>query len=253
MKFKFLTKLLMHHSWKLSTGFPYVWFSASANMSVGTCAVSASWPILVQTQLLSLSLVNIVPVLGNQDSTCSLTSPILKVVWKKLHHLKVWQLNPSMKFSKNRGDRPKNCVWPRRTSHSRIPSGRRGSSPHLVPLINHTYTHTHRPLKFTRWHAHVHTQSGNAGENSPHLLLPRSLVSSPRFNGCSAKARLPPPMSHNYLLTAQTNRATQRVTSNQNCHRWLSLVIKSARPLPVRRVRERKEDGEKWQNVIAAL
>lgn len=51
-------------------------------------------------------------------------------------------------------------------------------------------------------------------------------------------------MSHNYLLTAQTNRATQRVTSNQNCHRWLSLVIKAARSLPVRRVREWKEERE---------
>lgn len=126
-----------------------------------------------------------------------------------------------MKFSKNSGDRPENCVRPRRTSHSRIPPGQRGSSPHLVPIINHTYTHTHTqaPEVHTLTHTHLHTESENAGENSPHLLLPHSLVSSPRFNGCSAKARLPPPMSHNYLLTAQTNRATQRVTSNQNCHR----------------------------------
>lgn len=88
-----------------------------------------------------------------------------------------------------------------------FPQGRGAHHPFLFPpSAIHTLTHTY-------------TQSGNAGENSPHLLLPHSLVSSPRFNGCAAKARLPPPMSHNYLLTAQTNRATQRVTSNQNCHR----------------------------------
>lgn len=131
-----------------------------------------------------------------------------------------------------------------------FPQGRRAHRPLLFPP---SAIHTHTPAIHTPTHTHVHTQSGNAGENSPHLLLPHSLVSSPRFNGCAAKARLPPPMSHNYLLTAQTNRATQRVTSNQNCHRWLSLVIKAARPLPVRRVREWKEEGEKRENVIAAL
>lgn len=132
----------------------------------------------------------------------------------------------------------------------KFPQGGEAHHPILFPSsTTPTRIHTQAP----EVHTHTHTQSGNAGENSPHLLLPHSLVCSLRFNGCSAKARLPPPMSHNYLLTAQTNRATQRVTSNQNCHRWLSLVIKSARPLPVRRVRERKEDGEKWENVIAAL
>lgn len=112
------------------------------------------------------------------------------------------------------------------------------SPPSAIP----THTHTHIPAIHTL--THTYTQSGNSVENSPHLLLPHSLVSSLRFNDCATKARLPPPMSHNYLLTAQTNRANQRVTSNQNCHRWLSPVIKSARPLPVRRVREWKEEGE---------
>lgn len=120
-----------------------------------------------------------------------------------------------------------------------FPQGRGAHRPFLFPP---SATHTHTPAIHTL--THTYTQPGNAGGNSPHLLLPHSLVSSPRFNGCAAKARLPLPMSHNYLLTAQTNRATQRVTSNQNCHRWLSLVIKAARPLPVRRVREWKEEGE---------
>lgn len=130
-----------------------------------------------------------------------------------------------------------------------FPQGRGAHRPFLFPP-SAIHTHTHPCNTHTDTHTH---KSGNDGENSPHLLLPHSLVSSPRFNGCAAKARLPPPMSHNYLLTAQTNRATQRVTSNQNCHRWLSLVIKAARPLPVRRVREWKEEGEKRENVIAAL
>lgn len=127
------------------------------------------------------------------------------------------------------------------TSHLNSLRVERLITPSRTP-ISTTHTRTHNPAIHTL--THTYTQSGNAGENSPHLLLPHSLVSSPRFNGCSAKARLPLPMSHNYLLTAQTNRATQRVTSNQNCHRWLSLVIKSARPLPVRRVREREKEGE---------
>lgn len=130
-----------------------------------------------------------------------------------------------------------------------FPPGREAHHPILFPP-SAIHTRTHTPLQFTRWHTHAYTQSGNAGENSPHLLLPHSLVSSPRFNGCAAKARLPPPMSHNYLLTAQTNRATQRVTSNQNCHRWLSLVIKSARPLYLSgewgNGRKRERRGRMW-------
>lgn len=130
-----------------------------------------------------------------------------------------------------------------------FPQGREAHRPVLFSP-SATNTHTYNPAT----HTPTHTQSlGVQRENSPHLLLPHSLVSSPRFSGCAAKARLPPPMSHNYLLNAQTNRATQRVTSNQNCHRWLSLVIKAARPLPVRRVREWKQEGEKRENVIAAL
>lgn len=79
----------------------------------------------------------------------------------------------------------------------------------------------HQPHTHTHTLMNMHSQSGNARRrNSPHLLLPHCLVSSPWFSGCGRRKHVfPPPMSHNYLLTAQTNRATRRVTSNQNCHR----------------------------------
>lgn len=114
----------------------------------------------------------------------------------------------------------------------------------ITPLCSPHQPNTHTSLQLRRWHTHTRSYTQCWGMLGKIALIYYCHTRPRRFNGCAAKARLPPPMSHNYLLTAQTNRATQRVTSNQNCHRWLSPVIKSARLLPVRRVREWKEEGE---------
>lgn len=170
---------------------------------------------------------------------------ITTVAWTFLDHLSTspdWHFNSSLKFLRHKKQlRSDERIVFDLSLHLTVefPQGREAHHP---ILFSPSSPHTHTPP--VRTPIHAYTQSRNSRQNSPHLLLPHSLVSPLQFSRCAAKARLPPPVSHNYLLTAQTNRATHRVTSNQNCHRWLSLVIKSARPLPVRRVREWKQEGE---------